>query len=72
MLAARKSAALIGNTPEWLEQTLRAAAEAFDRAFDRWRELYAAAERQRDESRLVVDNPTTDRKERANAERREE
>jgi ATP-dependent helicase YprA (DUF1998 family) len=60
------------NTPEWLDQTLRGAAEAFNHGFDRWRELYSAAERQRDEARRVVDNPTASRRERADAERREE
>ncbi len=60
------------NTREWLDQTLRGAAEAFNHSFDRWRELYSAAERQRDEARRVVDNPTTNRRERADAERREE
>ncbi|HEX5482648.1 MAG TPA: helicase-related protein [Terriglobia bacterium] len=60
------------NTPEWLDQTLKGSAEAFNYGFDRWRELYAAAGRQRDLSRRVVDNPAAGRKERADAERSEE
>ena len=60
------------NTPAWLDQTLRSAPEAFDHGFRRWRELYSAAERQRDEARRVVDNPTAGRRERSDAERREE
>ncbi|MCD6520501.1 MAG: DUF1998 domain-containing protein, partial [Anaerolineae bacterium] len=31
---------------EWLQRVLRGAPEAFDRAFDRWRALYQAADRQ--------------------------
>jgi hypothetical protein len=36
---------------EWLESTLRRAADDFDRAFDRWRELYRAAGAQLNEAR---------------------
>jgi ATP-dependent helicase YprA (DUF1998 family) len=32
--------------PEWLEDTMRHAAIAFDRAFDRWRQLFQAATKQ--------------------------
>jgi ATP-dependent helicase YprA (DUF1998 family) len=60
------------NTPAWLDQTLRSAPEELDHGFRRWRELYSAAERQRDEARRVVDNPTAGRRERSDAERREE
>ena len=33
-------------THQWLEQVVRSANDQFDRAFDRWRSLYAAAEEQ--------------------------
>jgi hypothetical protein len=39
----------------WLAQALDGAAEAFDRACDRWRELYASAERQLQQARADVD-----------------
>ena len=58
-------------TPQWLENTLRGAAASFDSAFDRWRELYGSAVRQRDEARRIVDNPTTRHDERREAEQRE-
>jgi len=38
-----------------LEETLRHAPEAFDRAFDRWRELYALAIQQRNKARAMED-----------------
>src|SRR5207249_669041 len=58
-------------TQEWLGNTLRGAAPAFSQAFDRWRELYGSAVRQRDDARRIVDNPTTRQPERKDAERRE-
>lgn len=36
---------------EWLERVLKQAPRAFDAAFDRWREMYAAAERQQHDAR---------------------
>jgi ATP-dependent helicase YprA (DUF1998 family) len=42
---------------DWIAQTVRAAPEVFDRALDRWRELYAAALRQRAEARAIRDDP---------------
>lgn len=38
---------------EWLKNVLRRAPEEFDRAFDRWRELYRAAMTQLQESQQV-------------------
>src|ERR1019366_4044538 len=58
-------------TPQWLENTLQSAAASFDSAFNRWRELYGSAVRQRDEARRIVDNPTTRHREPRNAEQRE-
>jgi Lhr-like helicase len=43
----------------WLEQLLEATSEEFDRAFDRWRELYRAAVRQRDAARAEEDRART-------------
>ncbi|MCX7790900.1 MAG: helicase-related protein, partial [Chloroflexaceae bacterium] len=39
----------------WLDRVLEEAPQAFDRAFDRWRELYRAAKRQLDEGRAEED-----------------
>lgn len=39
----------------WVEQVIRSASTEFDRAFDRWRELYWQAVKQRDEARRVMD-----------------
>ena len=42
---------------DWIAQVVRGAPEAFDRALDRWRELYAAALRQRADARAIRDDP---------------
>ncbi|MCC6316004.1 MAG: DEAD/DEAH box helicase, partial [Thermomicrobiales bacterium] len=55
----------------WLRETVDHAVAAFDRAFDRWRELYRAALRQRDEARRKIDRPRLKRQEREQAERME-
>ena len=55
----------------WIEDTIRSAPEALDRAFDRWRELYQATCALRDAARRVVDDPHASRKDREEAERRE-
>ncbi|MCL6608480.1 MAG: DEAD/DEAH box helicase [Geminicoccaceae bacterium] len=54
-----------------VERLVGEAPARFDRAFDRWRELYRAALRARDEARRVIDDPRLDRRERAEAERQE-
>lgn len=59
-------------TEEWLEETVHNAPEAFDRAFNRWRELYRAAIQQRDEARQKVDRPRLARDERRAAEQQEQ
>jgi len=51
----------------WLDQVLKDAPTRFNSAFDRWRELYASAVRQRDEARVVVDKPTATNDERKRA-----
>ncbi len=43
-------------TDSWLETVLTNAPQAFDKAFDRWRDLYDAARRQLDEARRVQDD----------------
>jgi hypothetical protein len=58
----------------WLAQTLDRAAKTFDRACDRWRELYAAAERQLQQARADVDRrfiERTGRDDQDDARRRE-
>lgn len=56
-------------TAGWLEEVLQQSATKFNRAFDRWRELYRGAIFQRDESRKVEDRPSANRKERDDARR---
>lgn len=46
---------------EWLRQTIERAAESFDRAWDRWREMYGAADRQWEEANAALRHPTGDR-----------
>ena len=55
----------------WIEDTIRAAPEAFDSAFNRWREYYKATCDQRDAARRVVDDPHASTKDQEEAERRE-
>jgi superfamily II DNA/RNA helicase len=55
---------------EWLRETLLNAPRAFNNAFDRWRELYTAAVRQRDESQAISNRPTASKDERRQADRR--
>jgi hypothetical protein len=52
---------------KWLGQVLKDAPVRFNNGFDRWRELYASAVRQRDQARLVVDRPTATNDERKKA-----
>jgi hypothetical protein len=56
-------------TPEWLEWTLRDAPAAFDRALNRWRELYRSADQQWEEANRKLRFPVPDRAEREAAER---
>jgi len=56
---------------KWLEDTIRNASEAFDRAFDRWRELYRAAVNTREQARRLIDAPRATRREREEAEKME-
>ena len=55
---------------EWLRETLLNAKRAFNNAFDRWRELYTAAVRQRDENQAISNRPTASKDERRQADRR--
>ncbi|MGQ9687400.1 MAG: hypothetical protein ACUVXF_01220 [Desulfobaccales bacterium] len=56
---------------EGLVETVRAAPAVFDRAFDRWRELYKAAVEQRDAARRQIDTPRIGRRDWEEAEQRE-
>jgi very-short-patch-repair endonuclease len=59
---------------DWLWQMLRDASRAFDAAFDRWREMYASADRQLQEARALIDRAhqtRVPREEVHEAERRE-
>ncbi len=56
----------------WIHQAIEDAPRQFDRAFDRWRELYRAAIRQRDAARLEEDRARTrDEQNRARAKQDE-
>ena len=55
----------------WIEDTIRSAPEAFNRAFERWRELYQAACALRDEARRKLDDHHASHKDQQEAERRE-
>jgi ATP-dependent helicase YprA (DUF1998 family) len=61
----------VWNQPGWIERTLQNAPQVFNAAFNRWRELYTAAIRQRDDARRIIDRATTRRDEREQAEQRE-
>jgi hypothetical protein len=59
-------------SPAWIEEVARGALQAFDRAFNRWRELYRAACEQRDTARRIIDDPgLRDRRQKEAAEQRE-
>ena len=79
--AVERAQKIIDRTPEvqnapwfsdnWVVETLRSAPEEFDRAFDRWREMYQAACNERDSARLEMDDPNARRPARDQAEERE-
>jgi ATP-dependent helicase YprA (DUF1998 family) len=58
-------------TETWIRDVVASAPRTLDAACRRWRELYWAAVRQRDEARRIIDRPRVSREERAEAERRE-
>jgi hypothetical protein len=73
---ARSAEPEIANAPwysdAWVEWVARGAWHAFERAFDRWRELYRAACEQRDAARRIIDDPgLRDRRQKEMAEQRE-
>ncbi len=55
----------------WLVDRARNAGRSFDKAFDRWRELYRSAIEQRDAARRKIDAPRLARKDREAAEQQE-
>ncbi|CAG7641698.1 DEAD/DEAH box helicase [Rhodococcus opacus] len=60
-------------TPTWVADVIRSAPEAFDRACDRWRELYRAATAdQKEQNRIVLDNSVSHGARRAAESRRRE
>jgi len=56
----------------WIREVIEAAPREFDRAFDRWRELYRAAKRQRDAARAEEDRARTLDEQRRARERQDE
>ena len=79
--AVERAQNIIDRTPEaltapwfsnnWVEETLRSAPDEFDRAFDRWRELYRAASDDRDDARREIDDPNSGQAAQRAAEERE-
>ena len=57
-------------TDDWVEQVVRDAPIEFDRAFDRWRELYRQADRAYDAAAREAKRPYVSTAERRNAEHR--
>lgn len=57
---------------QWIRQVIEEAPREFDRAFDRWRELYRAAKRQRDAARAEEDRARTLEEQRRARDRQEE
>ena len=43
-------------TPMWLDDVLNNASQRFNRAFDRWRELYSSAIKERNQARIIIDD----------------
>lgn len=58
-------------TDDWLERQLRDAAKAFDRAFERWRELYRIAEQELREASEELKRATKDKDRQEKAKRRQ-
>lgn len=58
-------------TDQWVEDVVKQAPLALARCFDRWRELYRAALKQRDDARRIIDSPRATRQDRETAEQRE-
>jgi hypothetical protein len=56
---------------QWLEDTIRQAPESFDRAFNRWRELYRAATNMLTQGQRLRDAPRATKQEREEGERME-
>ena len=54
---------------EWLDATLGSAPKTFNASFNRWRELYQAAQEQWETASELLRHPIPDRKERENANR---
>jgi hypothetical protein len=59
-------------TDRWIRQVIEEAPREFDRAFDRWRELYRATQRQRDAARAEEDRARTLDEQRRARERQDE
>lgn len=57
-------------TENFAEQVYRRAFESFDRALDRWRDLFAATKRQMEINQKVMNNPAASERERRDAKQR--
>jgi len=57
-------------TPEFAREVIRRSAEEFDAAFDRWRKLYDGVQHQLAAANKIIGSPTTEARERENANRR--
>ena len=56
---------------ELADEVVNTALDRFDRAFNRWRDLFTAAERQRDAARLTIDNYSAPEREKRDARTRQ-
>lgn len=54
----------------WLDRTVKGARESFDRALDRWRDLYQVTSRQMELNQKIMNNPATPPGERREAKQR--
>lgn len=57
-------------TPDWLDHTIRSAHRIFNDAFDRWRDLFNAAQRQMDLAHNIQMNAAADERTRKEAKQR--
>ncbi len=55
-------------TPDWIAKTVRHAAEQFDAACTRWRDLYRSARAQQNQQHEIILNPTSTVRDRRQAE----
>jgi len=58
------------HTPSFADEVFRRAFQSFDRALDRWRDLFAATKRQMEINQKVMNNPAASERDRRDAKQR--